>query len=61
MLKTIDNHRFYDNYKINSKRNNDGTFKYEMNLKHLEKIVAVLNQARHEFKNPCVAHLILRH
>lgn len=60
MIKIINNQRFYDNYKINSKKKNDGSFKYDINVKHLEKIITVLNQAKHEFKNACVAHLILR-
>lgn len=41
--------------------NNNKDFKYEINEKHMERIVTILNQARFRLKNPAVAHLSIRH
>ena len=61
MITVKNKNRFYDDYKINSNILPNGEFKYDLNKLNLEKIIAVLNKARYEFKQPCVAHLIIRH
>lgn len=61
MIITKDNKRYYKNFKINSLMINNQDFKYEINEKHLERIVTILNQARFRLKNPAVAHLTIRY
>lgn len=61
MITIKDNKRYYKGFKINSSMNNNKDFKYEINEKHMERIVTILNQARFRLKNPAVAHLSIRH
>lgn len=61
MITIKGNKRYYKNFKINSLMINNQDFKYEINEKHLERIVTILNQARFRLKNPAVAHLIIRY
>lgn len=60
MIHLKDNKRYYFDYKINSLKLKNKDFKYDLNLNYMEKIFMVLNQARHEFYQPCVAHMIFR-
>jgi hypothetical protein len=60
MITIKDNIRYYNDYKINSTLNRNGSFRYSLDVKNIGKIFAVLNMARHEFKQPAVAHLVLR-
>lgn len=61
MITIKGNKRYYKNFKINSPMINNQDFKYEINEKHLERIVTILNQARFRLKNPAVAHLTIRY
>jgi len=53
MINLINNERHYNNYKINS------NLKYSFNKPHLEKIIAVLNQSRHEMIKPVCGHITI--
>ena len=61
MTAIKDNKRHYKNFKINSRMKKNKDFEYEINEKHLERIVTILNQARFRLKNPAVAHLSIRY
>lgn len=56
----ISKKRFHKNSEINSTINNKNQYKYDFNYDHLDSIFSILNQSRHEFKEPCVSHLIIR-
>lgn len=53
MLNLINNKQYYYDYLIN---NNP---KYTLNQKHIDKIITVLNQARHDMVKPMVAHICI--
>jgi hypothetical protein len=60
MITIENNQRFYDGFKIvSSLEYEKTTFRYEINKLYLEKIVAVLNQARFEMLQPKVAHFAI--
>jgi|GEM_PF-1911771 len=49
--------RYYDGFKVvSSLKQNKKDFKYTLNERHLKKIIAVLNEGKHEFLQPRVAH-----
>jgi hypothetical protein len=58
---TVSNHtRHFDGYKINSTlKRNKKTFEHDLNPLHLEKTIAVLNQAKHSMLQPMVGHLTI--
>lgn len=60
MITLKDNQRYYDDLKINSTLHDDKkSFKYELNLSNLEGLIAVLNQARFEMRQPKAAHFTI--
>lgn len=60
MLTIENNQRYYDGFKVvSSLKPNTTTFKYDLNKLHLEKIVALLNQAKHEMLQPYAAHFTI--
>lgn len=54
------NKRFHKGFEINSTIDDKNQYKYDFNYDHLDSIFAILDQSRHEFKEPCVSHLIIR-
>lgn len=60
MLTIENNQRYYDGFKVvSSLKQNKKTFKYDLNTLHLERIIAVLNQAKHTMLQPHVAHFTI--
>lgn len=60
MITTINNQRYYKGFKVvSSLKRNKKKFKYELNTLHLEKIIAVLNQAKHTMLQPQAAHFTI--
>lgn len=60
MLRIENNQRYYNGFKVvSSLKRNKKKFKYGLNNLHLEKIIAVLNQAKHTMLQPQVAHIAI--